>query len=400
MRTASLFRCVVVIVPVSFVSVIDSFCGVMQSTDTPVNESLLHSVDQILSDPKGKEYLLSKIGLSSSDVETHRSEDNRRLTPSGMSAGVWDTWPRGWPPFWPYGMPPSGGGPPSVSEGCTSGLEKRSVNDDQDLDSIQLLDESEALELVEFDPSVEQKGAWAPPQVIVTFLEKHFNRALLEEEREGIMKDFPKPKAKILTAPKLDDQVKDHIKSMGKDPHFGSEKSLYKLQEQVLDVAGPLTCLWADLLNKDANISTGDVLLLIQRALVLLGSVSHNISQERRKIAWSRINPKLKALAEEDYDKRDTNLFGPGFLEKASKRLEVNKTMEKVSTPQRGGYTSKRPRYDNDKSDLRSFLARGASARYGGKRNQRQQSYKSKKLFQANTKTAPTKSQNPSQESK
>ena len=73
--------------------------------------------------------------------------------------------------------PPSSGGPPSVFEGCTSGLEKRSVND-EDLDSIQLLDESEALELVEFDPSVEQKGAWVPPQVIVTFLEKHFNRAL------------------------------------------------------------------------------------------------------------------------------------------------------------------------------------------------------------------------------
>ena len=97
---------VVVIVPVSFVSVIGSFCGMMQSTDTPVDEFLLHSVDQILSNPKGKEYLLSKIGLSSSDVETHRSGDNCRLTPSGMSAGVWDTWPRGWPPFWPHGMPP------------------------------------------------------------------------------------------------------------------------------------------------------------------------------------------------------------------------------------------------------------------------------------------------------
>ena len=48
--------------------------------------------------------------------------------------------------------------------------------------------------------------------------------------------------------------------------------------------------------------------------------MSHTVSQERRKIAWSRINPQLKALATEEYIKRESNLFGPGFLEKATKR--------------------------------------------------------------------------------
>ncbi len=38
------------------------------------------------------------------------------------------------------------------------------------------------------------------------------------------------------------------------------------------------------------------------------------ISLERRKIAWGKINPKLKSLAMEDYPKREANLFGPGFL--------------------------------------------------------------------------------------
>ena len=171
------------------------------------------------------------------------------------------------------------------------------------------------------------------------------------------MKDFPKPDCGVLTAPKLDEQVKEHLKMKGKDPHFGSEKSLYKLQAQLVNVAGPLTCLWADLLNKEARVSAEDTLLLMQRALVLLGSASHAISQERRKIAWTRINPKLKSLASEDYDKRETNLFGPGFLEKASKRIEVDKTMEKVATPShKGGPSYKRARYENDKSDLRSFF--------------------------------------------
>ena len=47
----------------------------------------------------------------------------------------------------------------------------------------------------------------------------------------------------------------------------------------------------------------------------------------------------------------------------------MEKTLNKVSkfVPQQ-----KRPRYDRDKSDLRSFLARGASAQRGGSKNTRQ----------------------------
>ena len=46
-----------------------------------------------------------------------------------------------------------------------------------------------------------------------------------------------------MSAPKLDEQVKDQLKRKGKDPHLGAEKSLYKIQEQLLNVAGPLMCL-------------------------------------------------------------------------------------------------------------------------------------------------------------
>lgn len=250
-------------------------------------------------------------------------------------------------------------------------------------DVINLLDESEALELVEFDPSVNPKDSWEPPKPIASFLDKHFNRALTDSEREAIMKNFPKPVCEAMTVPKLDQEVKDQLKKKGKDPHFGAEKSLYKVQEQVLDVAGPLTCLWADLLNKEATISPEDMLLLLQRALVLLGSASHAISQERRKIAWSRINPQLKSLATEEYSKRESNLFGPGFLEKASKRLEAEKTLSKVTAQGRGGGPPpKKGHYENDKNDLRSFLAKGAPARYGGRKNQRQQPYSSYTRFQ------------------
>ena len=136
--------------------------------------------------------------------------------------------------------------------------------------------------------------------------------------REGSLnkKDFPKPNCPVLSAPKLDDQVKDHLKRKGKDSHFGTEKSLYKIQEQLLDVVGPLACLWGNLLNKEANVTAEDTLLLVQRTLVLLGSASHVITMERCKIAWTRINPMLKSLAAEDYDKREVICLGLDFLRK------------------------------------------------------------------------------------
>ena len=130
---------------------------------------------------------------------------------------------------------------------------------------------------------------------------------------------------------KLGGEAVEQLQSNGKNPHFGTEKALYHMQKQLLDVTGLLTCLWADLLNKEARVTPEDVLLLIQRALVLLGSASHSISIERRKLVWAKMNPKLRSLGSEEYSERGTDLFGPGFLEKASKRLEVEKTLTKVT---------------------------------------------------------------------
>ena len=55
---------------------------------------------------------------------------------------------------------------------------KRPRLEKQEEDVVDLLDEAEALELVEFDPKVKPLGTWEPPQAICTFLEKHINRSL------------------------------------------------------------------------------------------------------------------------------------------------------------------------------------------------------------------------------
>ena len=75
---------------------------------------------------------------------------------------------------------------------------------------------------------------------MVAFLDKHFNRSLSEEESEAIMQDFPKPNCDVLVTPRIDKEVKEQLKGKGKDAHWGAEKPLYKIQEQLLDVSGPL----------------------------------------------------------------------------------------------------------------------------------------------------------------
>ena len=184
-------------------------------------------------------------------------------------------------------------------------------------------------ELVEFDPKVKPAGAWEPSQTMRNFLEKHFNKSL-SEERESILKDFPKANVDAVVTPKLGGDAVEQLNSKGKNPDFGTEKALYHTHKQLLDVTGPLTCLWADLLSKEAKVSPEDILLLVQRALVLLGSASHSISMERHKLVWAKMNPKLRSVGSEEYSKRGTNMFGLGFLEKASKSLRSRKPLQRL----------------------------------------------------------------------
>lgn len=124
-----------------------------------------------------------------------------------------------------------------IDHGCSSGTSNSEVGcRSEEEDVVSLLDESEALELIEFDPSVKPADTWEPPQSILGFLEKYFNRALTEEERDAIKKDFPRPNSEAVVTPKLGGEVKDQLKSKGKDPHYGAEKSLFKIQDQLLDV--------------------------------------------------------------------------------------------------------------------------------------------------------------------
>jgi len=96
--------------------------------------------------------------------------------------------------------------------------------------------------------------------------------------------------------------------------------------------------------------------------------------QERRKVAWSRVNPTtVSFLPEDEEEGKEMTLFGGGFLERASKRIEEEKMLAKVTG-------SKPPppecqRVVQPQKDLRRFLEQGARAKYSGRNPQCPQQY-------------------------
>ena len=77
------------------------------------------------------------------------------------------------------------------------GQERESEND-EDEDIIDLLDESEVLELVQSNPTVLEENAWEEGETINVFLEKHFRQSLVPD---AIKMDFPKPACTALCVP-------------------------------------------------------------------------------------------------------------------------------------------------------------------------------------------------------
>ena len=87
------------------------------------------------------------------------------------------------------------------------------------------------------------------------------------------------------------------------------------------------------------------------RLLCLVANVSNSITQERRQIAWSRLNPVFKDVpVEEGKGKKSATLFGESFMEKATKRMEEEKALTKFTTTQKKVPAAKRCKYAQDPS--------------------------------------------------
>ena len=104
-----------------------------------------------------------------------------------------------------------------------------------------------------------------------------------------------------------------------------------------------------------------DVLLWLQRVLVFLGGASHSITQERQRITWGRVNHANTVPDDAEQSKeKEVNLFGEGFFERATKRIEKAKELEKVTGSKQNGAPSQKCTYqDKDPNDLCCFFGKG-----------------------------------------
>ena len=90
--------------------------------------------------------------------------------------------------------------PPSVCDLANEHGNEEDPAYDTGTDIVELLDDEEARQFEEqkFDPKLKSDTSWKPPDLMLKFLEKHFNQNLKQEERAAILEDFPKPECSVL----------------------------------------------------------------------------------------------------------------------------------------------------------------------------------------------------------
>ena len=201
-------------------------------------------VSALLSDLSLRDLLIQKLTedghvakQNSSTQQNPPIQQNGGGTPGGnqFSAGGWTALPVHFPflpflthPAWgsSYNSPVSvgsshlhHGSAPGLGQPGSSRGQDQEEGEEEDEDRLDLLDEEEALELVQFEPAVDEKDTWNACDTINNFTKKAFNQVATPTARDGT-------RIEALSAPKLDNDVKKQIEMAGKDPHYGVEKHL------------------------------------------------------------------------------------------------------------------------------------------------------------------------------
>ena len=100
--------------------------------------------------------------------------------------------------------------------------------------------------------------------------------------------------------------------------------------------AGPLCCLWAELIgndllkSKDSVVNVHDVLNVLQRTLVLLGNANDLVSQTRRCTILRAADRDLEKYGKESPSSSQDWLFGKEFFSQLKSEVETDKTLSQV----------------------------------------------------------------------
>ena len=88
----------------------------------------------------------------------------------------------------------------------------------------------------------------------------------------GILKNFSKLNVDAIATLRLGGEA---MKNKGKYSPFGVETSLYRIQQH-----GPFTCLWTDLLNKEAKVSIKHIQLLLKNNMKVVRTIMNPTTEK------------------------------------------------------------------------------------------------------------------------
>ncbi len=120
------------------------------------------------------------------------------------------------------------------------------------------------------------------------------------------------------------------------------DKPLKEMQDHILDVFGPLSTVYENLLAMlESSSSDGIVeldkdsvlnfLTCIKHAMLLAGDATACLSVNRRELVLKKINPLMASLAQEHFPNTERQLFGPNFEQRLKTRSETAETIGKAS---------------------------------------------------------------------
>ena len=214
---------------------------------------------------------------------------------------------------------------------------------------------SQAQGRVDFDPKKlrDDPDDIDVPAQVASYIKKHIRTRLDRDSRKAMRRRCPRPTSVLETAtPKCD-------KFIRKPSHRGESKKndvnqlLYNIQDEVLDVVGPLAALYANAMQVEeehATLAAAEVISAVQQAVVFLGNASEHISAERRFRLLKQSEPSAVSVLQGPLKVEGDKLFGDAFFfDRMKRQAKEVKAFHNLSSAcsRKQKYSHSKPRSEN-----------------------------------------------------
>ncbi|CAB4031124.1 Hypothetical predicted protein, partial [Paramuricea clavata] len=224
------------------------------------------------------------------------------------------------------------------------------------------------------DLNEDSPGRWEASEELSSLLNVLFiDKTLSTYERKQITKEFPRPNIEAVYTPVLDNYLSSLIAGAK-----GVDKEPKRLQDQILDVVGPLSMVFEHVSGWQSSQDSAETITVpsnninglyacLTKALCLLGSINNQLTVQRRKQILDKLNPKLNSLATEPFPDAGKMLFGESFEEKTKQRNETARIISAATAKKpanqffrRGAPSSYRPWRGGQERGRWNYQARGS----------------------------------------